>query len=970
MKSILIKFSFSVAVFFLIASSVRAEELSPYSCSKNGYTILAVNGIFTNEAEAKNNAYALKKVLSASHNGQAVTVDYLYNPTHISGAGDILDSIKEGLFDDEDSGGYDLSEMITDASQLVKTQKVLLVGHSQGNFYVNSFYTEIANEPTGIPSQSIGAYAIATPSDHVAGGGRYVTSDTDTVIARVVGHLPLKKILPPNIHISLQGGDGLGHGFSDVYLKYLAPEISSDIVWSLDRLYPNTTQTDNRPCILASKPNFVHQLQKVFFTVADTVAQTTLGGFKPVSAATRFLAHSLYARASSIIGSEVNTAEKTQNPNLAEALVETQDDPVNTVSDQPPAQIDQDPTPAPDPLPIEIDQDPGQLMTPDPSTPTPVVVDPAQQQNSISPQDQQDQPSTGGVQQQIPAAVDTPRISGQNQNPVPMGGVSHSDPVPDSTDPEPQPQAQPDSSLTQQPVTSSQDDTPPASTPLPVSVPVITLTGSTSVTIEKNPTYTDPGATAVDATGTALAVTTTSTVNSSVPGTYTITYLAKDASGNTTTAIRTVIITATKKYFDGDNKIAYTGNFLVCDVDTHTVYGSGTSSSTTFVSSSNWHTTQMRNPNENMPIGKNLRFIFGGDSQATSDCTSSTFIRDYSDTFHYETPLGTSVVADDGKIITSFVITSIVPNINTTITDSAHAVVVAIPPGVDSTHLVPHITLSSGATVSPASEIAQDFTNPVIYTVTAADGSIQTYAAHTVAQGTQLPFDANNQIAYTGNYILCNVDSHTSSTSGSTIGFSNYLSSTNWQTRYQATPNVNMAINTNYRFIFGDGTIAKFDCKNDTYVDSYSNTFYYTTPSGDSVTYGRYTPAAQTDPADPSSILPTIIGYTINGAASSVTIDPIANPVQIALIASKIVNWLSIKIENMDDPSLYKIFQSGSLCVDGTGTCIKRWDGTLSSGGLLHDGVFRIRAHIKDQSGNEFEEYLTPYTITVDVPDL
>ena len=65
--------------------------------------------------------------------------------------------------------------------------------------------------------------------------------------------------------------------------------------------------------------------------------------------------------------------------------------------------------------------------------------------------------------------------------------------------------------------------------------------------------------------------------------------------------------------------------------------------------------------------------------------------------------------------------------------------------------------------------------------------------------------------------------------------------------------------------------------------------------------------------------------------------------------------------------SLYKIFQSDSSgCVDGTNTCTKTWDGAMSSGGLIQDGLYKIKVHIKDSSDNEFYDYLTPYNITVD----
>ncbi len=45
----------------------------------------------------------------------------------------------------------------------------------------------------------------------------------------------------------------------------------------------------------------------------------------------------------------------------------------------------------------------------------------------------------------------------------------------------------------------------------------------------------------------------------------------------------------------------------------------------------------------------------------------------------------------------------------------------------DLTAITPSISISGNATISPASGVAQDFTNPVTYTVTAQDGSSETF---------------------------------------------------------------------------------------------------------------------------------------------------------------------------------------------------------------------------------------------------
>ncbi len=70
--------------------------------------------------------------------------------------------------------------------------------------------------------------------------------------------------------------------------------------------------------------------------------------------------------------------------------------------------------------------------------------------------------------------------------------------------------------------------------------PVITVTGGTPTTVLENSVYTDQGATANDNIDGAVAVTTTGTVDTSILGTYTITYSAIDSALNGATTTRTV----------------------------------------------------------------------------------------------------------------------------------------------------------------------------------------------------------------------------------------------------------------------------------------------------------------------------------------------------------------------------------------------------------------------------------------------
>ncbi|MFA6027794.1 MAG: immunoglobulin-like domain-containing protein [Patescibacteria group bacterium] len=96
--------------------------------------------------------------------------------------------------------------------------------------------------------------------------------------------------------------------------------------------------------------------------------------------------------------------------------------------------------------------------------------------------------------------------------------------------------------------------------------PTITLIGEATQTVDFNSVYTDPGATFSDACDTATTVVTaTGTVNTGIPGTYTITYTAVDASGNLAASqTRTVAVVAEGSYIssvagttNGDILITY-----------------------------------------------------------------------------------------------------------------------------------------------------------------------------------------------------------------------------------------------------------------------------------------------------------------------------------------------------------------------------------------------------------------------------
>ena len=70
--------------------------------------------------------------------------------------------------------------------------------------------------------------------------------------------------------------------------------------------------------------------------------------------------------------------------------------------------------------------------------------------------------------------------------------------------------------------------------------PIITINGVNPVTLQVGQPYTDLGATAVDALGANVNVTSTNNINNNLIGSYSVIYNATDSYGNTQTAIRIV----------------------------------------------------------------------------------------------------------------------------------------------------------------------------------------------------------------------------------------------------------------------------------------------------------------------------------------------------------------------------------------------------------------------------------------------
>ena len=501
-----------VLIIFLFPNFVFAQA---NTCSPNGYTVLTINGIHTDQDGAVKNRNALKNLLlyqSSQYNNQKITVDFLLNPSHAGGAFDLIDAVQQGLFDEKSD--YDLIEMLNDASEKVATQKLLLVGHSQGNFYANNFYDLLADKTGGVPRKSLGVYGVATPASRVAGGGNYVTSDTDKVIASVVRRV--FNTLPSNAHISFQPSDDPdGHSFSDVYLKYQGARIVSDIQSSLNRLQTNAAQNIYMPCINPPPVTFKHELQTNLLAIVDHPVDTT----KKVVAT---VANAIY-KTSLAIGNKImktakalaSTVKNLAGKNSATVILSENQTPPNLPISTPPKGTPQEGNNPPDkgeqkgvvPKPISSSP-PWSVVNNFPiiTTPTPP---PPGGEDAIPLDSQRVVEDKGGSGNSDPKAVHI-----EPRNIYPLGGGASTP------------------SLSAPP--------PPADT----TPPVITILepDSNPFSVFVNNSYTDFGATALDAVDGARTVITSGVVNTAILGTYTLTYTATDLSGNTATATRTVIV--------------------------------------------------------------------------------------------------------------------------------------------------------------------------------------------------------------------------------------------------------------------------------------------------------------------------------------------------------------------------------------------------------------------------------------------
>lgn len=83
-----------------------------------------------------------------------------------------------------------------------------------------------------------------------------------------------------------------------------------------------------------------------------------------------------------------------------------------------------------------------------------------------------------------------------------------------------------------------------------------------------------------------------------------------------------------------------------------------------------------------------------------------------------------AIVVNDQTDILTFKFNGLTPAVVGVVNATTHTVALTVPYGTNLTALVPTITLSTNATINPASGVANNFSSPVIYTVTAENTAI------------------------------------------------------------------------------------------------------------------------------------------------------------------------------------------------------------------------------------------------------
>ncbi|MEX2052381.1 MAG: Ig-like domain-containing protein, partial [Candidatus Paceibacterota bacterium] len=808
----------------------------------------------------------------------------LYNKSH-SKTIDLIHSTTQKYFSQKDFNlqDNDFAQMRKDASLKVGTQKVLLVGHSQGNFYVNTLYDALADEPGGVPSMSLSVYGVASPSNRISGGGSYITSTTDKIISSYVTSAPFTNTLKPNANIKFKQSDGdpNGHSFSKIYLPYEGERIVREIKTSLDRLQNNNIQDEFSPCIAPLKSTLAQKAQGVLLAVAD-----------PVLSGTESVVINSYKGLSALGNGIINTSKSFASGfmNFAKSVAGLSDGSSASVSASD-FSLEDGESPAIEEEPVVATPEVVEDIPQDTILPPPVVEEP---QEEVLPPDETE------VQEEIITTPVPTIFSGG----VGGGGGGSSVPEPE---PEEIIEDEPEEEIVEDPEPDVTPPEPPVVDALPEwsNTDSILVTGTAEAGVTINIAGGLSGATGV-ATDGEFSVEVF--LNQNVANTLIVTAIDAALNASTEVEVSTThdnIAPVISRMFlpaSFEYRLALVGGILQLNIETD-----GSDYEMEAISINDILVTDF--------------FYIGGNTYGARRLVS----------------LG-EADRGSGDIPLSVVLKDKAGNTNIPYTeDEDH--------GLSINGQFP----SSSNQVFPTFTPDGKFTQNVVLDCISYSGNPYKYAVQD--SDSKFYFNSGNTAG-----INCVGDKYTFVTSGT--GFADILG-------YQ--PIVG--------WYYGAISIGFPNCwlekSGQVCTQSPVQSFFRLHRDADGVWSDVYPPPEPEAEPEPDVTPPVITSYIYNGVSESITTDPLLSPLTLVFNTDEDVDWVSIKIENEVDDSIYKIFFSGSAesdCADNTSTCTKTWDGLLSSGGLLSDGTYRVKVKIQDASENEFFDYLA-FKIMVDITD-
>ena len=262
-------------IILLLLVLVLPTKAMAQTCSPDGYSVVFVNGVLNDQGTAESNKVALEEKFKILTGRNDVTFRLGYNLSHLAGGGDAYKSIQQVLQKPTATvvEDYDLQTILLRIHPQVTTQKILLVGHSQGTFYTNAIYRYLLEH--GTSESSLAVYNLATPASYVEGGGGYLTSANDKLInaARVwTASVGARNPLPANITIPLPANelsdDWGGHHFSSSYLDAAPDRIVSDITNALGKLKAGT-QSSSDGCFAPPPADIAYRTKGLAFKAMD-----------------------------------------------------------------------------------------------------------------------------------------------------------------------------------------------------------------------------------------------------------------------------------------------------------------------------------------------------------------------------------------------------------------------------------------------------------------------------------------------------------------------------------------------------------------------------------------------------------------------------------------------------------------------------------------------------------------------------